>query len=61
MSNAYHCKTKDTSVKYHYIIDTIAVGEISVKKVHCLENPTKILTNPLDCHSKLYMQDSTEA
>ncbi|KAM3286860.1 hypothetical protein P3S67_025659 [Capsicum chacoense] len=35
-NDAYHSKTKHISVKYHYIRDTMTVGEILVKKVHTL-------------------------
>lgn len=37
-NDAYHSKTKHISVKYHYVRDTIAAGEITVKKVHTSEN-----------------------
>jgi len=46
-NDAYHSKTKHMSVKDHYVKDTIAIGEIVVKKVHTLENPTDMLTKPL--------------
>jgi len=46
-NDAYHSKTKHISVKYHYIRDTIAAGEVTVKKVHTSENPTDMLTKPL--------------
>ena len=35
------------SVKYYYIRDTVVAGEIMVKKIHTLENPTDMLTKPL--------------
>ena len=46
-NNAYHSKTKHISVKYHYVRDTVAAGEIVVRKVHTLENPADMLTKPL--------------
>ena len=46
-NDAYHSKTKHISVKCHSIRDTIAAGEIVVKKVHTLENPADMLTKPL--------------
>ena len=36
-NDAYHSKTKHISVKYHYIKDTVAAGEVTVKKVHISE------------------------
>jgi len=44
---AYHSKTKHISVKYHYIRDTVAAGEILGRKVHTTENPADMLTKPL--------------
>jgi len=46
-NDAYHSKAKHISVKYHYVKDTIAAGEIVVKKVHTSENLTDMLTKPL--------------
>ena len=46
-NDAYHSKTKRISVKYHYVIDTVATGEIVVKKIHTSENPADMLTKPL--------------
>jgi len=46
-NDAYHSKTKHISVKYHYVRDTIALGELVVKKVHTSENPTNMLTKTL--------------
>ena len=46
-NDAYHSKTKHISVKYHYVRDTVAAGEIMVKKVHTSENPADMLTKPL--------------
>ena len=46
-NDAYHSKTKHIRVKYHYVRDTIAAGEIVVKKVHTSENPADMLTKPL--------------
>lgn len=46
-NDAYHSKTKNISIKYHYIRDTIAAGEITVKKVHTSENPADMLTKSL--------------
>jgi len=46
-NDAYHSKTKHISVKYHYFRDTIAVGEIVVRKVYTSENPVDMLTKPL--------------
>jgi len=46
-NDVYHSKTKHISIKHHYIRDTIATGEISVKKVHGLENPADMLIKPL--------------
>jgi len=34
MNDAYHSRTKHISVKYHYVRDAIATGEIVVRKVH---------------------------
>ncbi|XP_060195083.1 secreted RxLR effector protein 161-like [Lycium barbarum] len=43
-----HCsKTKHINVKYHFIRDTIAAGEIVVKKVYMSENPIDMLTKLL--------------
>jgi len=44
---AYHSKTKHRSVKYHYVRDTVAAGEIVVRKVHISENPANMLTKSL--------------
>jgi len=46
-NDAYDSKTKHISVKYHYVRDTVAAGEIVVRKVHTLKNPADILTEPL--------------
>jgi len=46
-NDVYHSKTKHISVKYYYIRDTVAVGEIVARKVHTLENPADMLTKPL--------------
>ena len=46
-NDAYHSKTNHISVKYHYIRDTVATGEVTVKKVHMSENPADMLTKPL--------------
>ena len=46
-NDAYHSKTKHISVNYHYVRDTIAAGDIIVKKVHTSKNPTDMLTKPL--------------
>jgi len=46
-NDAYHSKTKHISVKYYYVRDTVAAGEIVVKKVHTSENPADMLTKPL--------------
>ena len=46
-NDAYHSKTKHISVNYHYVRDTIAAGDIVVKKVHTSKNPTDMLTKPL--------------
>ena len=46
-NDAYHSKTKHVLVKYHYVRDIIAEGEIVVKKVHTSENPADMLTKPL--------------
>ena len=35
-NDAYHSKTKHISVKYHYVKDTVAAGEIVVRKVQTL-------------------------
>ena len=46
-NDVYHSKTKHISVKYHYVRDIIAEGEIAVKKVHTSENPADMLTKPI--------------
>ena len=46
-NDVYHSKAKLISVKYHYVRDTSAAGEIVVRKVHTLENPADMLTKPL--------------
>jgi len=46
-NDTYHSKTKHISIKYHYIRDTVAAGEIVVKNIHTSENPTNMLTKPL--------------
>jgi len=46
-NDAYYFKTKHISVKYHYVRDKVAAGEIVVRKVHTSENPIDILTKPL--------------
>ena len=46
-NDAYHSRTKHISVKYHYVRDTVAAGDIVVKKVHTSENPADMLTKPL--------------
>jgi len=46
-NDAYHSKTKHISVKYHYVRDTVAAGEIVVRKVHTSENRADILTKSL--------------
>ena len=46
-NDAYYSKTKHISVKYHYVRDTVVVGEIVVRKVHTSENPADMLTKPL--------------
>jgi len=46
-NDVYHSKTKHSSIKYHFIRDTIAAGDITMKKVHASENPTDMLTKSL--------------
>ncbi len=46
-NDTYHSKTKHISVRYHFIRDTVAAGEIVVKKVHTSDNPADMLTKPL--------------
>jgi len=46
-NDAYHSKTKHISVKYHYIRDIVATGEIVVRKVHTSDNPVDMLIKPL--------------
>jgi len=46
-NDAYHSKTKHISVKYRYVRDTVAAGEIVMRKVHTSENPAYMLTKPL--------------
>ena len=46
-NDAYHSKTKHISVKYHYVRDTVATGEIVIRKVHTSENLTDMLTKSL--------------
>jgi len=46
-NDAYHCKIKHTSVKYHYVRDRVAAGKIVVRKVHTLEDHADMLTKPL--------------
>ena len=46
-NDAYHSKTKHISIKYHYVRDTVAAGEIVVRKVHISENLADMLTKPL--------------
>ena len=46
-NDAYHLKTKHICVKYYFIRDIVAQGEIVVKKIHILDNPADMLTKPL--------------
>lgn len=46
-NDAYRSKTKNSSIKYHFTRDTIAAGDITVKKVHTSENPVDMLTKSL--------------
>ena len=46
-NDAYSSKTKHISVKYHYARDTVAAGEIVVRKVHTSENPADMRTKSL--------------
>ena len=46
-NDAYHSKAKHISIKYHFIRDTIAAGDITVKKVHTSENPADTLSKSL--------------
>ena len=46
-NDSYHSKTKHISIKYHYIRDSINVGDITVKKVHTAHNPADMLIKPL--------------
>jgi hypothetical protein len=43
----YQFKTKHIDIKYHFIHDIVAKGEIKVDKLHKDENPTDILTKSL--------------
>ena len=46
-NDAYHSRTKHINVKYHYVKDIVAAGEIVTRKVHTSENPADMLTKPL--------------
>jgi len=46
-NDAYHSKTKHISIKCHFVRDTVAAGEIIVRKVHTSENPADMLTKSL--------------
>nr|GMD10698.1 Retrovirus-related Pol polyprotein from transposon TNT 1-94 [Ipomoea batatas] len=47
-NDTYHAKTKHIDViRYHFIRDVVAAGDIVVQKVHTLENPADMLTKPL--------------
>nr|GMD95432.1 Retrovirus-related Pol polyprotein from transposon TNT 1-94 [Ipomoea batatas] len=45
-NDTYHDKTKHIDVRYHFIRDIVAAGDIVVQKVHTLENPADVLTKP---------------
>ena len=46
-NDAYHSKIKHVRIKHHYIRDTIAAGDVTVNKVHTVDNPVDMLTMPL--------------
>lgn len=46
-NNTFHSKTKHISVRFHYIRDIVASGEVTVLKIHTSENPADMLTKPL--------------
>nr|GMD85028.1 Retrovirus-related Pol polyprotein from transposon TNT 1-94 [Ipomoea batatas] len=46
-NDTYHAKTKHIDVRYHFIRDVIAAGDIVIQKVHTLENPADMLTKSL--------------
>lgn len=45
--NVFHRRTKHIDVKYHYIRTTIAKGKVVLKKVGTADNPSDMLTKPL--------------
>lgn len=46
-NSMYHSKTKHISVRQHFVRDTIANGEVVVKKIHTDDNPADMLTKSL--------------
>lgn len=41
----FHEKTKHINVRYYFVHDIIAYGDIIVSKVSIIDNPTNIMTN----------------
>ncbi|CAH9096877.1 unnamed protein product [Cuscuta epithymum] len=46
-NDTYHAKTKHIDVKYHFIRDIVAAGNIVVQNIHTLENLADLLTKPV--------------
>ena len=44
---AYHSKTKDIPIKYHFVRQVIDEGGVSLEKVHTKENCTDMFTKPI--------------
>jgi len=46
-NSKYHSRTKHIEIKHHFIRDIVDTGDISVEKIHTVENPADMLTKPL--------------
>ena len=44
---AYHSKTKNIDVRYHWIRQVLDVGLLQLQKIHIEENPADMLTKTL--------------
>jgi len=43
----YHERTKHIDVKFHFIRETIAEGNVAIRKINSLDNPADMFTKPL--------------
>ena len=43
----YHERTKHIDVKYHYIRDVVAEGDLKVCKISTHDNPADMMTKPV--------------